>query len=157
VAEATPGRVNDLGTGPRLRVVSSLALGTDYDYLLHATQASTSEYAKGVVVSAIKTEDPAPAVTEYLYADDSNRQAAEFMKQFLGPGDVKKTDRGIDGVDIVVNLGQNFADSVKQEEQRVAATTTTTSPTNQSSTSVKKTGSTTSRRRSSSATTRKKN
>jgi len=152
VAEAMPGRVNDLGTGPRLRVVSHL--GQDYNYLIHATQAATSDFAKGVLVSAIETPGPIPAVTEYLYSDDSDRDTAEFMIQFLGPGDVKKADRGIDGVDVVVNLGQNFADSVKNEELKAAAstTTTTTTPTTQSSTSVKKSSSTTKR----TATTRKR-
>jgi hypothetical protein len=151
VAEAMPARVNDLGTGPRLRVISRL--GDQDNYLLNATLSVTG-LANGVLVSATEADGPAPATTEYLYADDDDQATAEFMKQFLGPGDVKKDPRPIDGIAVVVNLGQNYADSLKQQEAQTTTTTSTTSPTTQSSTSVKKT--TTTRKRTSTATTRRR-
>jgi hypothetical protein len=121
VAEAMPGAVSPPTNSARIRLVNTIG---DPDAMLTAANLVLLLGANLVIAS--DSGDAAPK-TQVLYSTPGFKGAAEFMAESLGVGTAAQDATVIDGIDLTVVLGSDFAAEVARH-QASSTTTSTTSP-----------------------------
>lgn len=110
MAKSMPARVSPGTAGARVRVVNPL---DDQTLLVNAAQSI--DFGGFNLIMAGAGSDDAPAQTLYQYSDERLLPAVNDLILFLGEGTPELVDTPIDGIDITVTLGTNFADRIEAE------------------------------------------
>ncbi len=123
VAEAMPGAVSPPTNSARIRLVNTIG---DPDAMLTAANLVLLLGANLVIAS--DSGDTA-ATTQVLYSTPGFKGAAEFVAESLGVGSAAQDATVIDGIDLTVVLGSDFAAEVARHQASSTTTTSTTSTT----------------------------
>ena len=133
VAEAMPGAVSPPTNSARIRLVNTIG---DPDAMLTAANLVLLLGANLVIAS--DSGDAAPK-TQVLYSTPGFKGAAEFMAESLGVGTAAQDATVIDGIDLTVVLGSDFAAEVSRHQ--ASSTTTSSTSTTVPSTTNRESGS----------------
>ena len=123
VAEAMPGAVSPPTNSARIRLVNTIG---DPDAMLTAANLVLLLGANLVIASDSGDE---ASKTQVLYSTPGFKGAAEFMAESLGVGSAAQDATVIDGIDLTVVLGSDFAAEVARHQASSTTTTSTTSTT----------------------------
>lgn len=126
VAEAMPGAVSPPTNSARIRLVNTIG---DPDAMLTAANLVLLLGANLVIAS--DSSDTA-SETQVLYSAPGFQGAAEFMADSLGVGSAVQDATVIDGIDLTVVLGSDFADEVARHQASSPTTSTTSTTTEES-------------------------
>lgn len=141
VAQAMPGAVSPASGNPRIRIVNPTA-----DAGVLAAAADRILFLGDNLVIASDSLDPPEATTKVLFSRPELQSAADSIVRALGVGATAPDPTVVDGLDITVVLGTDFATVAAAQP-----TTTTTVAVQATTTSTRRTATTTKR---SSGTTR---
>jgi len=124
VAQAMPGAVSPSSTAARYRIVNTTG---DPDVALAAV--TRLSFFGANIISVGDTPGPL-ATTTFEWADDVNTKLAQGLPVVFGAGQAQRGGQIVQGVDVTITLGADFAKVVAdQRAQDAATTTTTTAPT----------------------------
>lgn len=136
VAMLMPGAVSSPTDQPRVRLMN----GTGTDDLLYDA-ARRLVFGKAIIVVAGNAKPVATTTIEY--DEDTKQGAAQTMVGFLGAGKVGKTQERVDGLDLTITLGADYASMVANERVATsssAAPSTTVASSIAATTTTKGTG-----------------
>jgi hypothetical protein len=123
VAEAMPGAVSPPTNSARIRLVNTIG---DPDAMLTAANLVLLLGANLVIASDSGDE---ASQTQVLYSTPGFKGAAEFVAESLGVGSAAQDATVLDGLDLTVILGSDFAAEVARHRASSTTTTSTTATT----------------------------
>ena len=122
VAQAMPGAVSPSSSSARYQIVN-----TTGDPLLALDVVGRLTYFGANIIAAGDTTEKVTK-TKIEYVDDSNKTLATSLTHILETGEAVKTTSRIEGIDITITIGTDYAAVVQQAKDREAALPTTTAP-----------------------------
>ena len=127
VAEAMPGAVSPPTNSARIRLVNTIG---DPDAMLTAANLVLLLGANLVIAS---DSGDTEASTQVLYSTPGFKGAAEFLAELLGVGSAAQDATVIDGIDLTVVLGSDFAAEVARHQATSTTSTTVRTTTTEES------------------------
>jgi hypothetical protein len=122
VAEAMPGAVSPSSSSARYRIVN-----TTGDPLLALDVVGRLTYFGANIIAAGDTTEKV-GMTKIAYVDDSNKTLATSLTHILETGKAVKTTDRVEGIDITITIGTDYAAVVRRAKDREAALPTSTAP-----------------------------
>jgi hypothetical protein len=122
VAEAMPGAVSPSSSSARYRIVN-----TTGDPLLALDVVGRLTYFGANIIAAGDTTEKV-GTTKIAYVDDSNKTLATSLTHILETGKAVKTTDRVEGIDITITIGTDYAAVVRRAKDREAALPTSTAP-----------------------------
>jgi hypothetical protein len=120
VAQAMPGAVSTSSSSARYQIVN-----TTGDPLLALDVVGRLTYFGANIIAAGDTTENV-SKTKIEYVDDSNKTLATSLTHILETGEAVKTTNRIEGIDITITIGTDYAAVVQRAKDRDAALPTTT-------------------------------
>jgi len=123
VAQAMPGAVSPSSSSARYQIVN-----TTGDPLLALDLVGRLTYFGANIIAAGDTTAKV-SKTKIEYVDDGNKTLATSLTHILETGEAVKTNNRIEGIDITITIGSDYAAVVQKARDRAAALPTTTATT----------------------------
>ncbi len=122
VAQAMPGAVSPSSSSARYQIVN-----TTGDPLLALDLVGRLTYFGANIIAAGDTTEKVTK-TKIDYVDDGNKTLATSLTHILETGEAVKTSNRIEGIDITITIGTDYAAVVQRGRAREAALPTSTAP-----------------------------